>query len=101
MAVIAGAVALVAVTGGAALGALAPAGMAGTASVAGISAATLSSVATYASLAATVASIGAQVTAKKPPARGTINQVIISAEPPAPYLIGRIYSGGVLRHDVG
>lgn len=101
VAVIAGAVALVAVTGGAALGALAPAGMAGTASVAGISAATLSSVATYASLAATVASIGAQVTAKKPPARGTINQVIISAEPPAPYLIGRTYSGGVLRHDVG
>jgi hypothetical protein len=101
VAVIAGAVALVAATGGAALGALAPAGMAGTASVAGISAATLSSVATYASLAATVASIGAQVTAKKPPARGTINQVIISAEPPAPYLIGRTYAGGVLRHDVG
>ncbi|WP_172668325.1 phage tail tip fiber protein [Sphingobium sp. YBL2] len=47
------------------------------------------------------ASIGAQITAKKPPARGTVNEVIISAEPPAPYLMGRTYSGGVLRHDVG
>lgn len=46
VAVIAGAVAVIAATGGVALGALAPAGMAGTATVAGtgITAATLSSV---------------------------------------------------------
>ncbi|ASY44977.1 hypothetical protein CJD35_11400 [Sphingobium xenophagum] len=101
VAVIAGAVALVAATGGAALAALAPAGMAGTATLAGVSAATLTTVATVASVASTLASIGAQLTAKKPPARGTINQVIIAAEPPSPYVIGRTYSGGVLRHDVG
>ncbi|MBV2148627.1 phage tail protein [Sphingobium sp. AS12] len=101
VAVIAGAVALVAATGGAALAALAPAGMAGTATLAGISAATLATVATVASVASTLASIGAQLTAKKPPARGTINQVIIAAEPVSPCIIGRTYSGGVLRHDVG
>ncbi|MFQ3894613.1 phage tail protein [Sphingobium sp. R-7] len=102
VAVIAGAVALVAATGGAALGAFAP-GLAGTATLGatGISAATLTTVATVASVASTLASIGAQLTAKKPPARGTINQVIIAAEPPSPYIIGRTYSGGVLRHDVG
>ncbi|CCW20156.1 hypothetical protein EBBID32_45270 [Sphingobium indicum BiD32] len=101
VAVIAGAVALVAATGGAALAALAPAGMAGTATLAGVSAATLATVATVASVASTLASIGAQLMAKKPPARGTINQVIIAAEPVSPYIIGRTYSGGVLRHDVG
>ncbi len=101
VAVIAGAVALVAVTVGAAAGALAPAALAGSAGVAGVSAATLTSIATYASIASGIASIGAQVTAKKPPARGTINQVMIAAEPVAPYIIGRTYSGGVLRHDVG
>lgn len=102
VAVIAGAVALVAATGGAALGAFAP-GLAGTATLGatGITAATLTTVATVASVASTLASIGAQLTAKKPPARGTINQVIIAAEPPSPYIIGRTYSGGVLRHDVG
>lgn len=103
VAVIAGAVALVAATGGAALGAFAPAALAGTATIAGtgITAATLTTVATIASVASTVASIAAQMTAKKPPARGTINQVIISREAVSPCIIGRTYSGGVLRHDVG
>lgn len=101
VAVIAGAVALVAATAGAAAVALAPAGMAGTATIGTVSAATLTTVATVASVASTLASIGAQLTAKKPPSRGTINQVIIAAEPPSPYIIGRTYSGGVLRHDVG
>ncbi len=101
VAVIAGAVALTVATAGAGAALLAPAGLAGTAGVAGVSAATLSTVATIASVASTVASIGAQMTAKKPPARGTINQVIIAAEPIAPCILGRTYSGGVLRHDVG
>jgi hypothetical protein len=103
VAVIAGAVALVAATGGAALGAFAPAALAGTATIAGtgITAATLTTVATIASVASTLASIAAQMTAKKPPARGTINQVIISREALSPCILGRTYSGGVLRHDVG
>ncbi|MFC3442795.1 hypothetical protein ACFOKF_16600 [Sphingobium rhizovicinum] len=101
VAVIAGAVALIAATAGTAAVALAPAGMAGSATVAGVSAATLSTVATVASVASTLATIGAQMTAKKPPARGTINQVVISREAVSPCILGRTYSGGVLRHDVG
>ncbi|WP_336974158.1 hypothetical protein [Sphingobium aromaticiconvertens] len=100
VAVIAGAVALVAVTAGAAAGVLAPA-MAGTATIAGVSTATVATIASAASAISLAASYGAQATAKKPPARGTVNQVIISADPPAPYIIGRTYSGGVLRHDAG
>jgi len=103
VAVIAGAVALVAATGGAALGAFAPAALAGTATIAGtgITAATLTTVATIASVASTIATIGAQMTAKAPPARGTINQVVISRDAVSPCILGRTYSGGVLRHDVG
>ena len=81
-------------------GALTASTAAGTAAATAITA-TATSVATYASLAAGLASIGAQVTAKKPPARGTINQVIVTADAPSPYIIGETYSGGVLRHDVG
>lgn len=99
VAVIAGAVALVATGVGAAAG-LGAFGAVGSASATAV-AATASTVATIASVASTVASIGAQLTAKKPPARGTINQVIIAAEPIAPCILGRTYSGGVLRHDVG
>jgi hypothetical protein len=101
VAVIAGAVALVATGVGAIGAAAAPGALAGSATVAGVSTASLASVATYASLAATVASIGAQVTAKKPPARGSVNSVMIATDAPAPCLIGRTYYGGVLRHDVG
>lgn len=55
----------------------------------------------YASIAATVASIGAQVTAKKPNARGTVNNVVITSDAPAPYLIGRTFYAGVERADFG
>jgi len=103
VAVVAGAVALVATGVGAAAGAglfgAAATGSAGV--VAGVSVSTIATVASVASAVGMAASIGAQLTAKKPPARGTVNEVIISAEPPAPYVIGRTYSGGVLRHDVG
>lgn len=102
VAVIAGAVALIAtgvgaVAGGAIIGT--------TVTAAGAAAVTLGSVtatvATFATLAAATATIGAQLTYKKPPARGSITQLIIEAEPPRPYLIGESYFGGVLRWRVG
>jgi len=49
----------------------------------------------------TVANIGARLTAPKPIARGSISQIIVSPEPPRPYLIGETYFAGVLRHKVG
>lgn len=100
VAVIAGAVALIAVTAGAAAGALAPT-LAGSLTVAGVSTGTIATIGAIASVAATVANIGAQLTAKKPPARGAVNQVLIASDAPSPYLMGRTYSGGILRHDVG
>ncbi|WP_157035737.1 hypothetical protein [Sphingobium chungbukense] len=107
VALVAGAVALVATGVGAAasIGAIGVSSSAAAAGVAGLTSAsilaTATTVATVASAVGMAASIGAQITAKKPPARGTVNEVIISAEPPAPYMMGRTYSGGVLRHDVG
>ncbi|MGK2908566.1 MAG: hypothetical protein ACSLE1_01980 [Sphingobium sp.] len=102
VAMIAGAVALVATGVGAAAGAglFTASTAAGAASAAAISA-TATSIATYASLAAAVASLGATVTAKKPVAKGNVNQVTIATDAPAPYIIGRTYSGGMLRHDTG
>ncbi|CAN5319242.1 hypothetical protein BH11PSE5_BH11PSE5_20870 [soil metagenome] len=104
VAIIAGAVALVATGVGAAAGAglIGTAGAtAGAATVAGISASTLATVGAIASVASTLASVAAQVTAKKPPARGSVNQVLIASDALAPYLIGRTFFGGVLRHDKG
>lgn len=92
VATIAGAVALVA-TG---IGAIGGAPFAATA-LGG----TVANVATYAGLAAGVAGIGAQLTAKKPAAQGNISNVVIDTDAVQPYLMGRTYSGGVLRHDVG
>lgn len=48
---------------------------------------------------AMAASIGTALTQKKPAARGSVNSIIVQNEAPAPYLIGRTYSGGVLRYD--
>lgn len=62
---------------------------------------TASSVATYATLAATAANIGAQLTAKKPAAKGAVNNLVIASDAPSPYIIGRTFAGGTLRHDVG
>ncbi|MFZ5745284.1 MAG: phage tail protein, partial [Pseudomonadota bacterium] len=84
---IAGAVALVA-TG---VGAFAAAGSA--------LASAASSVATIASLVSGVAAIGAALTYKPPPARGSVAQVIIAPDAPAPYVMGEVLVGGVLRHD--
>lgn len=86
--VIAGAVALVA-TG---VGAFAAAGSQ-LASVA-------SSVASIASLVSGVAGIVSALTYKPPPARGSVAQVIIAPDAPAPCVMGEVLVGGVLRHDV-
>ena len=102
VAAIAGAVALIATGVGAAAGAgLFTAATAAGAVTAASIAATATTIATYASIAAGVATIAAQATAKAPRARGAVNQLIIASDAPSPYLIGRTYFGGVLRHDVG
>jgi hypothetical protein len=89
VAIIAGAVALVA-TG---VGAFAAAGSA--------LAKTAAAVSKFASVTATAANIGAQLTAPKPTARGSITQIIMEAEPPRPYIMGETYFAGVMRHQVG
>jgi hypothetical protein len=48
---------------------------------------------------ALVANLGSSLLAKKPPARGSVNNILISPEAPSPYLIGRTYTGGVLRYE--
>jgi len=102
VALIAGAVALVATGVGAAAGAglFTAATAAGAATAASI-AATATTIATVASLTAGVATLGAQITAPKPTARGSTTRLIIDAEPPRPYMIGESYSAGILRHRVG
>lgn len=93
VALIAGAVALVATGVGLAIGA---AGV-----IAGVSGATLATIGAIAGVVSGVASLGAQLTAKTPPARGSITQVLVASDPPQPYLMGESYFGGVLRHDTG
>ncbi|WP_158250696.1 hypothetical protein [Novosphingobium sp. HII-3] len=103
VAMIAGAVALVATGVGAAAGAglfgAAGTGAAGT--VAGVSVSTISTVASVATVTAAAASVGAQLLAKKPGAIGTVNQVTISANSPIPYGMGRCFYAGSQLHDVG
>lgn len=89
VALVVGAVALVA-TG---VGAIAVAGSA--------LAATAGTIATYATLVGGVASIGATLLQKTPPARGSVTQVTIASDPPQPYLMGESYFGGIVRHDAG
>lgn len=64
-------------------------------------AATAGTIATYAGLAAGVANLGAALTQKKPPARGSVSQILIQADAPQPYVMGEGYFAGVLRHDAG
>ncbi|NBW09756.1 MAG: hypothetical protein EBR82_17205 [Caulobacteraceae bacterium] len=90
IAVIAGAVAIVA-TGGAAL--------AGAGTLFGATAGALSGIAGIAGAIAGIAGLAAQLLAKPPPARGSPNQVLIEVEPPRPYVMGEGYVGGVRRYD--
>lgn len=50
---------------------------------------------------AVAANVAAKVTAKKPPAQGSMTTILIQANAPTPYLMGETYYGGVMRHDVG
>jgi hypothetical protein len=93
IAVVAGAVALVATGVGAFAGAAGIKGLA--------TAATIGKIASVATVVGGVAGIGAQLTAPKPTARGSITQVILEAEPPRPYIMGETYFAGVMRHQVG
>lgn len=54
-----------------------------------------------AALVSTAATIGSQALAKPPPARGSVSQLLISADAPQPYVMGTGYFAGVLRHDAG
>lgn len=92
VAVIAGAVALVA-TG---IGAIGGAAFAATA-LGG----TIASIATWATVVAGVAGIGANLLTKPPPARGSVTETIIEIDPPSPYGMGEGYFAGVMRHRVG
>lgn len=63
--------------------------------------ATITTVATVASVVSAAAMIGAVALAKPPPARGSVSQIIVSVDPPRPFVMGEGYVGGVIRHDVG
>lgn len=47
------------------------------------------------------ANIGAQVLAKPPPVRGSVNGITIGTDQPSPYLIGRSYYGGARQYQNG
>ncbi|MEO0699434.1 MAG: hypothetical protein AAFY81_06915, partial [Pseudomonadota bacterium] len=66
-----------------------------------IAAGTATTIGTIAGIAATVANIGAQITAPKPRARGSLTSVIALAEPGRPCMWGRTYYAGIIRHLVG
>lgn len=58
-------------------------------------------VAAFAAGVAALTSVGAQLTAPKPVARGGVTNVLVDTEPPRPYMVGESFSAGVLRHRVG
>lgn len=50
---------------------------------------------------AVAANVGYALTVKPPAAQGQVSDIIIGANNPQPYLMGRSYSAGVMVHDVG
>lgn len=54
-----------------------------------------------AAVAVTAATVAQQITAKPPPARGSLSQIIIESDASQPYLMGAGYFPGVVRHDTG
>lgn len=58
-------------------------------------------VAGIASAVAVAANVGAEVTAKKPPARGSVNATTIGSDQPMPFLVGETYYGGSRRWATG
>lgn len=102
VATIAASVALIATGVGAAAGAGLLTASTASGAIAGASiAATASTIATAATLVAGVAAIGAQITAPRPIARGSIIDVVIQAEPPRPKMLGETFFAGVLVHRAG
>jgi hypothetical protein len=58
-------------------------------------------IAAAAAAVAAVANVGAAITAKPPPARGSVNGITIGTDQPSPYMIGRTYFGGARQQQVG
>lgn len=50
---------------------------------------------------AALMNIASSALAKPPPARGSVTNVLLTIDPPSPYVMGEGYYGGVVRHDVG
>ncbi|MEP6027758.1 MAG: hypothetical protein ABJ240_16915 [Parasphingorhabdus sp.] len=65
----------------------------------GALAASAASAGAIASVVSAAASVGANLLTKAPPARGNVSNVVIASNAPSPYMMGRTYSGGVVRHD--
>ncbi len=92
IAIVAGAVALVATGIGAAVG---------TGALLGVAGSTFTAIGTWAGVVAGIAGIGANLLTKPPPARGSVTETIIEVDPPSPYCMGEGYFAGVMRHRVG
>lgn len=58
-------------------------------------------IAAVASVVAVAANVGAQITAKAPPARGSVNGITIGGDQPMPYPMGRTYYGGSRQYQLG
>lgn len=58
-------------------------------------------VAAYATAVAVTASVGAQLTARRPSAVGSSTSITISANAPSEMLLGQTYGGGTRIHQVG
>jgi hypothetical protein len=91
VAIVAGAVALVATGVGIAIG---PAG-----AFLGASASTIATVASVATVVSAAASIGAQLLQKKPGMQGSVNTVQIGGNNPIPYGMGLCFTAGSQLHD--
>jgi hypothetical protein len=94
VAMVAGAVALVATGVGAIAGAATLASW-------GTSAVALTQIASVAAVVSAAASVGAQLLTKPPPIQGAVNQIIIGPNNPIPYGMGRSFFAGAQLHDVG
>lgn len=77
------------------------AGVVATAASFGLGGAAAASIMKITAAVSTAASVGAQLTAKPPRAKGQVTSITIGANQPIPYMIGRSYSGGAMIHDVG
>lgn len=92
IAVVAGAVALVATGVGAVVGAGTFLGVAGS---------TFATIGQIAGVVAGVASVGSRLLTRPPPARGSVTETLIDIDPPSPYVMGEGYFAGIMRHRVG